>query len=94
MTYTVSVYKSGNSKVMTIPAKVPIEIGDVLEFQDFSPKDTLFKIKKKKTPSRKKHNQHLVEIKKIAGGAPGSSMGMKPVKLKHYLDHMYDDHLS
>ena len=79
-----TVYKSGNSKVITIPSWMNLEIGDEVEL-----------LKDKKNFVMKKSKQKVkqtpaLKLRNMLGKHPGITQGMNPEELDLYLEGIYD----
>lgn len=86
MTYIVTVYQSGNSKVITIPASLDVKIGE---------KFTLKKNKNQIIMNQIKDDQKQAALKKlhqIAGSLSGWNPKWNDIqKLEEEIEGMYDD---
>jgi len=80
---TVTVYKSGNSKVITIPPAIPTEVGDEYILTTRSKKLIL----EKTTTMNKGYN--LKKLKKLVGLLPNSTKGMGVNELEKFLEGAY-----
>lgn len=85
--FDVKIYKSGNSKVFTIPAGAPIDVGDVFEMT-ISPKEVSLK-KKKSEHTTEKKIQSLTDAFQILN-TPNLTRGMNPGELDEFLEGVYD----
>ncbi len=86
MTYssTVTVYQSGNSKVFTIPAKLPVKVGDTFQLTFADEKIVLEPIQTESIA------EQIERMKAMAGQFPGSSGGMNAEEIDEFLEGMYD----
>jgi|SRR3990167_1737613 len=85
---TVTVYKSGHSKVVTIPAWFPVEIGDTLKAQKQKSK-LIFKPISQDID--KQTQKDLKKIQQLSGKSPGLTKGLETIeKLEEFLEGIYD----
>lgn len=85
MTNIVTVYKSGNSQVITIPASLGLKEGDQFKLKKSSKNITLTKKNKENI------NKKLETLKKLSGTAPGSAKGLdKTERLNEFLEGIYE----
>lgn len=86
----VSVYRSGHSKVVTIPAYFPVEIGGEFTISTNAERITLVPVKKTRR-SEKTIQSELKKLHKLIGQAPGLTKGLDTIeKLEDYLEGVYD----
>ncbi len=86
MTYssTVTVYQSGNSKVLTIPAKLPVKVGDTFQMTFSDEKIVLEPIQTETIA------EQIERMKAMAGQAPGTLGNMTVEEIDKMLEGIYD----
>ena len=86
MTYssTVTVYQSGNSKVLTIPAKLPVKVGDTFQLTFADEKIVLEPIQTESIADQ------IQRMKAMAGQAPGTVGNMTAEEVDEMLEGIYD----
>ena len=96
MTYTVTVYKSGNSKVITIPAKLGIEVGDQFELIE---QKNIIQMKKKRvtktSPTKVAKKKQIIQkqvqaIRDFKGSTPGLVGDMTAAEIDDFLEGIYE----
>lgn len=72
------VYRSGNSKVITIPSHFPVEVGEQFQLQ-YENKNI-----------RLKPKEPALKLDRYLGHAPGSTRNKSPEKLENFLEGIYE----
>lgn len=82
-----TIYKSGNSKVVTIPAEFPFEVGDILDVSYESESITLVK-KRKDTETDDNTWRNEIRILQKKYGFKGKAMSID--ELEEFLEGIYE----
>jgi virulence-associated protein VagC len=89
MTYKVTVYQSGNSKVITIPAKLDVEVGDQFTLTKTDTRLIMEKVEKKLQQTQIKKDLKIID--KFAGRLKGWPKHLDTIeKLEAELEGIYD----
>jgi hypothetical protein len=85
--WTVTVYKSGNSKVITLPAKTRAKIGDTYTLKEDKKHLSLHK----KTSINATQKAKLAKLHRLIGNLPGLTKDFDDIdKLETFLEGVYE----
>lgn len=85
--WTVTVYKSGNSKVITLPAASKVKIGDTFTLKEDKQHLSL----RKKTSISARQKADLKKLHRLIDNLPGSTKGLDDInKLEEFLEGIYE----